>query len=151
MRTLATAFATCLLIAPTAVSAQLDFSPSSLNFNVAFGSGTAVQNVCVSFNRSPPAITSVSATTTTGQPWLQPFLSGAPGIVTVAVNPVVLSAGSYTGTASVFTTVGSGSFQVDLNVGGGTPPGIPEPPSSILTLTGLAGAGLYQARRIFAR
>src|SRR5207245_2310208 len=109
MRTLATAFATCLLIAPAAVSAGLDVTPSPLNFNVAFGSGAAVQSVSVSFNGSPATITSVSSITTTGQPWLQPFITGVPGIVAVAVNPLVLSAGSYTGTTSVFTTVGSGS------------------------------------------
>jgi len=57
--------------------------------------------------------------------------------------------GSYTGTGFVGTTVGTVAFQANLNVGEGTSPGIPEPPSSILTLTGLAGAGLYRARRIF--
>jgi hypothetical protein len=31
------------------------------------------------------------------------------------------------------------------------PPGVPLPPALILSLTGLAGAGLYQARRRFAR
>ena len=31
------------------------------------------------------------------------------------------------------------------------PPAIPAPPSLTLTLTGLAGAGLYLARRKFAR
>src|SRR5262249_18986216 len=138
MRTLSMAFATCLLIAPAALSAGLDVTPSPLYFNVPFGSGAVSQNVFVLFNGSPATIINVSATTDDGQPWLQPFISGAPGVVTVAVNPLILNVGSYTGTGFVGTTVGTVAFQANLNVGEGTSPGIPEPPSSILTLT-LAG------------
>jgi hypothetical protein len=151
MRTLATAFATCVLIAPAAVWGQLTATPNPLNFNVPTGAGLTPQNVNVTFNGSPVTITGVSASTTTGQNWLQLFVTGVLGTLTVSTNPLGLSEGTYTGTAFVATTVGSIAVQVNLNVGGATPPGIPAPPSLILTLTGLAGAGLYQARRIYSR
>jgi hypothetical protein len=153
MRALATTFAACLLIAPSAAWGQsgLMVAPNPVNFNVLLGAGVVSQNVSVTFNGSPVAITGISATTTTGQNWLQPSLSGFPGVLTVATNATLLSAGPYVGTVVVNTLVGQFSFQVNLTVIGGTPPGVPAPPSLILMLTGLAGAGLYQARRIFAR
>jgi hypothetical protein len=152
MRTLATAFATCLLIAsPTAVWAQsgLMASPNPLNFAVQVGSGPVSQIVNITFNGSPATITGVSTVTTSGQPWLQAFLSNS-STVTVTTNPTALVSGSYIGSVTVNTTGGALTFQVSLTVGSPQPPATPAPPSLILSLTGLAGLGLYMARRKFA-
>ena len=71
MRTLTTAFAACLLIAPTAVWGQLSATPSTLSINVPLGAGPFSQNVSVTFNGSPATITGLSATTSTGASWLE--------------------------------------------------------------------------------
>ena len=71
-------------------------------------------------NGSPAAVTNLSASTTTGANWLQPFISGATGQVTAQVNPSspsALQAGSYSGTVFVTTAVGSVQVSVTLNVG----------------------------------
>src|SRR5262249_50302126 len=45
-------------------------TPNSLSFNVQTGGSTGSQNVNIAFNGNPVTVTSVSATTTTGQNWL---------------------------------------------------------------------------------
>jgi hypothetical protein len=77
---------------------------------------------------------------------------GAQGTVTISA-PAVLSDGFDTSEVTIgFVTVIPGSA-VDTAVltPAAPPPATPLPPSSILVLTGLAGAGLYQVRRKFVR
>jgi hypothetical protein len=42
-------------------------------------------------------------------------------------------------------------YELDGFTQGSPPPATPVPPSLVLVLTGLAGAGLYRVRRKFAR
>src|SRR5207248_1002772 len=81
------------------VMSGLTAAPSSLTFSSLYGSGAAPQNVYITYNGSPVAITAATSTTTTGQSWLQVSISAAAGYVTVGVNVATLSPGaSYTGT-----------------------------------------------------
>jgi hypothetical protein len=151
MRTLATAFAACLLIVQSAVWAQslgLMASPNPLTITVPTGSSPTSQIVNITVNGTLATIASVSTSTTTGQNWLLAFIS-SPGVVTTTVNPAGLS-GSFSGTVFVNTTVGPIAVSVNLNVGV-NPPATPAPPSLVLILTGLAAAGLYQMRRKLVR
>ena len=120
----------------------LTASPNPLTFNVAVGSGATSQNVTI-FNSGALAIlSSVTATTTTGQTWLQPFISGSAGIVTVNINPTILTAGSYTGTVFVVTTAGAVNFTVNLNVGtGGSGFGLAASPNPV-SFNVAAGSGI---------
>jgi hypothetical protein len=149
MRTLATVFVACLLIAPPAIRGQnsgLMATPNPLTINVPFGSNTISQFVSITFNGSPITITGLSISTTTGQTWLQAFLSGSTGGVTTTVNPAGLSSGNFSGSLIVNTTAGTIAVAVNLTIGA-PPPVTPAPPSWILILTGLAAAGPYQFRR----
>lgn len=147
MRTLAIVIAACLLIVPSMVRGQLGLfaSPNPLNFNVPAGSNSSTQAVSITNNGSSVTITGVSTSTTTGQNWLQAAFSPSTGVVTTTVNPAGLSSGSFSGTITVTTTVGSISVAVNLTVT--APPVTPAPPSLILVLTGLAAMGLYQMKR----
>jgi hypothetical protein len=153
MRTLATVFVACLLIVTPVVKGEnsgLMASPSQLNFSVPFGSSSTTQNVNITFNGAPVTVLTVSTLTvstppTAGQNWLLVSII-SPGFLTTTVNPAGPS-GSYSGTVTAVTAVGTISFPVNLNVGA-APPATPAPPSWILILTGLAAAGLYQMRRM---
>jgi hypothetical protein len=73
---------------------------------------------------------------------------GAQGTVVVSA-PARVTLG-YDQTASVIVFPGS-AVDSALLTPAAPPPTTPLPPSLILVLTGLAGAGLYQVRRKFAR
>src|SRR5207302_1396622 len=87
-------------------------------FSVQTGGSPPAQNVTVLANNTSAHVTGVSASTTTGQNWLQPSVSPSLGLVLVNINSAFLSAGSYTGTVTVSSQEGTGSFQVNLTVGG---------------------------------
>jgi uncharacterized protein (TIGR03437 family) len=118
-------------------------SPNPLTLNVPVGQGSSQQNVNITYNGSPIAITSVSATTNTGQSWLSVFQGGNTGTVTVNFNPSILSIGNYTGTVFVNTTVGSLSFTVNLGVGtsGGNSAGLAATPNPVNFNIPLVGSG----------
>jgi hypothetical protein len=140
MRTFATVFAACLMLVPPAVWGQgLIANPNPLTINVGFGSSSVTQNVNITFNGSPAAITGLSASTTTGQNWLQAF-SPSTGVVTTTVNPSSLS-GSYFGTVIVNTTDGTVSFSVNLTVGLGNTSGLVASPSVINFNIPVVGSG----------
>src|SRR5262249_31105851 len=101
-------------------NSALSVAPTAPFFYAPFGSGTSSQNVSVTFNGSPVTITGLSVSATTGQMWLQGFVSGATGILNVSVSPGVLSTGTYTGTVFVATVAGTLSLQVILIVGNGS-------------------------------
>ncbi len=103
-------------------AAGLSATPNPVSFSGVAGGASSSQNVTITSNGSPVTVTSVNASTTTGQAWLQPsFFASNPGSVTVSVNPSILTAsGTYTGTVTVNTTSGTTSFQVNLAIGGGT-------------------------------
>jgi uncharacterized protein (TIGR03437 family) len=119
----------------------LTASPNPLGFNVATGSGVVSNNVNINFNGAPATITGLSSSTTTGQAWLQPFNSGFPGVVTVNVNPAVVTAGSYFGTVFVTTTAGQVNFSVNLNVGTTGTTGLTVSPNP-LTFSVVTGSGI---------
>jgi hypothetical protein len=98
----------------------LNATPSALTFNGLYGSGTALQNVNVTFNGSIVTITSVSSTTTTGQNWLQPSISGIAGSVTVGINSFALSPGGYTGIVIINTVAGTIAVPVNITVSVGS-------------------------------
>ena len=156
MRSLATALAACLLIAPPTVWGQLGLHsyPSPVTFDVLTGASTVSQQVVITFNGSPVTIADVSTSKTAGQNWLVAFVSGT-GLLTVAANPTVLAAGVYTGAVVVATPAGQVSFQVNLRVGPVPPPGTTVSLSLILALTGFAAGfaavGLYRLRRSMYR
>jgi uncharacterized protein (TIGR03437 family) len=101
-------------------------TPNPVNFTVQPGGSVPAQTVNVTFNGFGVAVTSVSATTTTGQNWLLPSLSGTVGQITVNVNALGLLAGGYSGSISAATGSGTLTIQVNLTVGtGGGPPGSP--------------------------
>jgi uncharacterized protein (TIGR03437 family) len=92
-------------------------SPNPVNFSVQTGGTAAAQNVTITLNGSPVAISAVSASS--GATWLSPsFQPGAVGNVSVAVNAAGLSAGIYNGIVNVVTPQGLVSFQVNLTVAG---------------------------------
>jgi uncharacterized protein (TIGR03437 family) len=115
-------------------------SPNPLNFNLQFGSSSTSQNVAITFNGQPATITGVSASTTTGQSWLQATNSLTQGSVSVTVNPTNLS-GTYTGTVTVNTTNGSLPFTVTLTVGSGNTSGLVATPTAINFNITLPGSG----------
>jgi hypothetical protein len=76
---------------------------------------------------------------------------GAQGTVVISA-PAVVSDGFDTSEVTIgFITVVPGSAVDTALLTPATPPPVPLPPSFALILTGLAGAGLYQVRRKFAR
>ena len=151
MRRLGTVFAIYMLVACPFAPGQvagLAASPNPVNLSAAFaGAGVTPSIVSITFNGALVTPISIqSITTTTGQQWLQVFITGAS--VNVSANTSIVGVGTYTGTVVVNTVVGAISFGVNLAVGA-TPPATPAPTSWILVLTGLAGVGLYQTRRRF--
>src|SRR5439155_86610 len=95
-------------------------SPNPVTLTAAQGGTAASQTVSVTSNGSPVTITGISATTSSGGSWLQPFTSGTQGSVTVNANTSTLAAGSYSGTVTVTTSAGTTTFQVNLTIGSGT-------------------------------
>jgi uncharacterized protein (TIGR03437 family) len=124
----------------TGSSNGLVANPNPLNLNLQFGSSSVTQNVNITYNGGSAIITGVSASTTTGQNWLQAF-SQAQGTVSVTVNPTNLS-GSYTGTVTVNTTNGTVQFQVNLTVGLGNSSGLVATPSTVTFTLALLGSGV---------
>ena len=57
------------------VSSGLAANPASLSLSASFGVAPSAQNVSITYNGSPIAVSAVSATTTTGQNWLQPSVT----------------------------------------------------------------------------
>jgi len=111
----------------TGSTSGLVASPSPLNLNLQFGSAVTTQNVNITNNGQAAIITGVSVTQ--GQSWLQASSLGN-GSVSVSVNPSGL-AGSYFGSVSVNTTVGTIAFNVNLTVGTGNTSGLVATPSVV--------------------
>ncbi|HTM47429.1 MAG TPA: hypothetical protein VL285_02030, partial [Bryobacteraceae bacterium] len=109
-----------LTIGGGAGGSNITANPNPVTFNIQPGGSAQAQSVSIQANGVSANVTNVSATTTTGQPWLVPTVSFSPGVVTVSVNGAFLAAGSYSGTVTVNTIQGTGTFQVNLNVGGVT-------------------------------
>src|SRR5260370_37376834 len=106
-----------ILTITSAGSVGLVATPNPIPLNVSVAGSTATQNVNVTYNGSPTAVSNVSVFTSGGQNWLQAFQSGATGGITV--NAITTSGlfGSYTGTVTVSTQFGSLSIPVNLTVG----------------------------------
>ena len=118
-------------------------SPSSLSFNVGFGAGPTSQSFTVMENGSAVPVTGLSETTTSGVNWLQPFISGNTGQVTVQVNPsspTTLQAGTYNGTVVVNTSFGQATVGIVMNVGSTSSSGLSASVNPV-TFTLPAGAG----------
>jgi uncharacterized protein (TIGR03437 family) len=108
-------------------------TPNPVNFNIPVGGATQTQTVSITNSGSAVGVTSVSASTTTGQAWLIPSIQSS--AVSVSANPSGLLAGTYSGTVNVTTTLGLVTIQVNLTVGGSgttTPTGLTLAPSSLL-------------------
>lgn len=141
------------------VSTQgLAASPNPVNFSVQTGGTAAAQTVNITSNGAAIPVTSVSASTTTGQAWLVPTASGSSVIVNVLAS--TLGPGTYTGTVNATTSAGLATFTVNLSVGqtsGGTVTVAPamlsfayelgqaQPQSQSLTLGTSAGSTGYTA------
>ena len=97
----------------------LSATPNPVFLTVPVGGASTAQNVTINYNGTPTTVQNVSATTTTGQSWLQAFSGTTLGSVTVNANPAFLTAGSYTGNVTVATAFGQANFQVNLTVGSG--------------------------------
>jgi uncharacterized protein (TIGR03437 family) len=114
-------------------------NPNPLTINLGFGAASTTQNVSITYNGSLATIIGVSASTTTGQNWIQAF-SQNQGSVSVTVNPTNLS-GNYFGTVTVSTTNGTVQFQVNLTVGTGNTSGLVASPTVINFNIALLGSG----------
>jgi uncharacterized protein (TIGR03437 family) len=101
-----------------ATGTGLAATPNPVSFTVQPGGTAPSQNVSITLNGAPIAVTNVSGTSTpTG--WLLPsFQAGQSGIVNVGINAAGLAAGTHSGIVTVQTASGSISFTVNLNVGG---------------------------------
>ena len=121
-------------------SSGLVATPNPLSINVPFGSSAVTQNVNITFNGAPAVITGVSASTTSGQNWIQASSGQNQGTVSVSANPSGLS-GSYFGTVTVNTTVGTVTFNVNLTVGAGNSSGLVASPTSVTFNLALVGSG----------
>lgn len=88
-------------------------TPNPVNFNLPFGSGVGSQDVTVTFNGSPDAVTTLSISP---QAWLRVIFTSTPNIVRVIVNPSGLAVGTYTGSATAYTADGSVTFPVNFTV-----------------------------------
>jgi hypothetical protein len=93
-------------------------NPNPVNLTAPVGGASATQNVAITFNGQPAAITSANAFTSTNQTWLSASFSG--NIVIVSANAANLVGGNYNGNVTVATQVGTTGFNVNLFVGGGT-------------------------------
>jgi uncharacterized protein (TIGR03437 family) len=117
-------------------SSGLAANPNPLTLTATAGSTSIVsQSVNITNNGAAIGLNGVS---TTGQNWLNVFISGT-GLVTVQANPSGLS-GNYTGTVFVNTTAGQVSFQVNFNVGTGNTFGLAASPNPLNINVGF-GAG----------
>src|SRR5262249_15382368 len=90
-------------------------NPVSLS---AVSTGSGVNPVFLTFSLNGAQVTPTSiqsVTTTTGQSWLQAFVSG--NQVQVTANTSVVSNGTYSGTVLLNTTAGQSTFKVNLTVG----------------------------------
>ena len=97
-------------------SVGLAGTPNPVNFNIPVGGATQTQTVSITNSGSAVGVTSVNATTTTGQAWLVPSVQSS--AVSISANPTGLLAGTYSGTVNVTTTLGLVTIQVNLTVGG---------------------------------
>jgi uncharacterized protein (TIGR03437 family) len=113
-------------------------TPNPVVLSVASGTQSTSQNVNITLNGASTNITSVSATTSTGQNWLT-ATTNQTGVVTVTAFPSTLSTGTYSGTVTVNTTAGSTTFQVNLTVGTSGTTGLSATPNPV-TLTAQIGA-----------
>jgi uncharacterized protein (TIGR03437 family) len=123
----------------TGTTTGLVANPNPLTINLGFGSASVTQNVNITYNGSAAIITGVSASTTTGQNWIQAS-SQNQGSVSVTVNPANLS-GSYFGTVTVNTTNGTVQFQVNLTVGAGNTSGLVASPTVVNFNIPIIGSG----------
>ena len=98
----------------TARAQSLVATPNPVNFNVQTGGTAPSQNVNITLNGASVTVQNVSASTTTGQPWLLPSLGSSS--VFVSVNAAGLTAGTYNGTVTAATTSGTINFPVNLTV-----------------------------------
>ncbi len=117
-----------LTVGSSGGTAGLTFSPNPVTFTLT-GSQIVQQNVNIFFNGLLATITSVSASSTTGN-WLSASNTGSPGVVTVTANAAGLS-GGYSGTVFVTTTNGSFSFPVTMNASGGSTFGLAASPNPV--------------------
>jgi uncharacterized protein (TIGR03437 family) len=122
-------------------SSGLTVSPNSLALNVPFGAASNSQNVSVFYNGVLTPITSVSATTANGQPWLSATNPNSTGTVTVSWNPSILGTGTYTGNVLIGTQLGQATLSVTLSVGTGTSSGLVATPSTLNFNIPIIGAG----------
>lgn len=99
-------------------SPPLNATPSSLVFNYQTGGSTPAAQGVVVITSGTVANFSASATTTSGGAWLAvtPQLSTTPSSLSVTVNPVGLTVGTYNGTISLTPTGAGAGSAVNLNV-----------------------------------
>src|SRR6266853_4016128 len=86
-----------VLTAPLVHGAGLEATSNPVLFSLPVGAPPAFQNVVILFNGLPATVIGVSASTTTGQNWLQVTAPSLVGSVSVSVNPNGLTAGTYNG------------------------------------------------------
>ncbi len=115
-------------------------NPVSL-FTLTQGGTVSPVFVTINYNGTPITPSSVSYTTSTGQSWLQAFLSGSQ--VQVTANTSVVGIGTYTGTVTAQTVYGPISIPVNLGVGtnGGSTSGLAATPSSLTYNIAVVGSG----------
>jgi hypothetical protein len=146
-------------------SHRTDSYPTSGNFSatrsctLTFGGVSVNYAMPLSLNVTSPVGTSSNCTPLgfsgsclTSGPVSVTVNLGAQGTVVVSA-PAVVSDGFDTSEVGIgFITIVPGSLvDTALLTPAAPPPATPSPPSFVLVLTGLAGAGLYQARRKFAQ
>ncbi len=85
-------------------SSNIVATPNPVNFTIPTGGSAPTQNVTLTLNGFPVNTNNPpTATTTTGQPWLQATASPVSGTVIVSINGSLLSPGTYSGTVTAVT------------------------------------------------